>query len=329
MVSVVIPVYQVSEYIERCIRSVMAQSYTCVECIIVDDDTQDDSIEKCERLIGGYSGTICFRILHHEENLGVSAARNTGVKAATGEWIFFMDSDDEITPDCLEKLVAIRNEHPDAEMILGNAQKHFEDGRLKNYIRPEIPTAFRTNEEVFIAYQQHKLIVHAWNILTNRRFLDEHQLFFREGIIYEDVMWMFYVVQVLSKLYICKDVTYHYYERPNSIVTGSTKSSLGKSFCFIHDEILHHLKPGGEAAQLNNYVEGFCRFYLEHKATIPRYKALMKEYRRCSRKYGNWSVRMKLGLTCMMGLFPGGLKVLQFLRKIKSLPPTPPEGKGA
>ena len=58
MVSVVIPVYQVSEYIERCIRSVMAQSYTCVECIIVDDDTQDDSIEKCERLIGGYSGTI-------------------------------------------------------------------------------------------------------------------------------------------------------------------------------------------------------------------------------------------------------------------------------
>ncbi len=318
MVSVVIPVYQVSDYIERCIRSVMNQSYTCVECIIVDDDTQDDSIEKCERLIGGYCGPIRFRILHHEENRGISAARNTGVKAATGEWIFFLDSDAEITPDCLEKLVAIRNEHPDAEMILGNAQKHFEDGRVISFISPDIPTAFLSNEEVFTAYHQHKLMEYAWNILISRRFFEKHQLFFREGIIYEDLLWLFYVVQVLSKLYICKDITYHYYLRPYSIVTGSTKSCLGKSFCIIHDEILHNLRPGGEAAQLNNYVEGFCRFYLEHKATIPRYKTLMKEYKRCAREYGNWNVRMKLALTYMIGVFPGGLKVLQFLRKFKN-----------
>ncbi len=318
MVSVIIPVYQVSDYIERCIRSVISQSYTCLECIIVDDATQDDSIEKYERLISDYCGSIRFRILHHEENRGISAARNTGAKAATGEWLYFMDSDDEITPDCLEKLVALGKEHPDAEMILGNTQKHFEDGRKISFIRPVIPTVFLTNEGVFTTYQQRKMKAHAWNILIKRSFLEEHQLYFKEGIIYEDRLWMFYVVQVLSKLYLCKDITYHYYQRPNSIVTGSKKSSIGKSYSIIYDEILHHLKPGGEIAELNYYVERFCRHYLEHKATIPRYKALMKEYRRCARKYGNWSVRMKLGLTCVMGVFPGGLKVLQFLRKLKN-----------
>ena len=91
MVSVVIPVYQVSGYIERCIRSVMAQTFTDIECIIVDDASQDDSIEKCERLIGEYDGPIRFRILRHKENRGLSAARNTGAKAATGEWIFFIE----------------------------------------------------------------------------------------------------------------------------------------------------------------------------------------------------------------------------------------------
>ncbi len=319
MVSIVIPVYQVSDYIERCIRSVMAQSYTCVECIIVDDATRDDSIEKCERLIDNYCGPIRFHILHHKKNQGISAARNTGVRAATGGWIFFMDSDDEITSDCLEKLVELSKRHSDAEMIMGNTQKHFENGRVINLIRPESPTVFLTNEKIFTTYQKQKMIMHAWNILINRRFFEDHQLYFREGIIFEDVLWLFYVVQILSKLYLCKDVTYHYCLRPNSIVTGSKKSSVGKSFSIIYDEILRHLKPGGEVAQLNYYVERFCRHYLEHKATIPQYKALMKEYRRCAREYGNWSVRMKLVLTYLIGVFPGGVKVLQFLRKLKKI----------
>ena len=93
----------------------------------------------------------------------------------------------------------------------------------------------------------------------------------RKNAFWKKFVVLFYVVQVLSKLYICKDITYHYYLRPNSIVTGATKSSLGKSFCIIHDEILNHLMPGGEAAELNYYVEGFYRFYLEHKATIQEF----------------------------------------------------------
>ena len=92
LVSVIIPVYQVSDYIERCLNSVMSQTYKNIECVLVDDVTKDDSVEKCERLIESYHGSMQFKILHHEVNRGLSAARNTGTDAATGEYIYFLDS---------------------------------------------------------------------------------------------------------------------------------------------------------------------------------------------------------------------------------------------
>ena len=71
-VSIIIPVYQVSNYVERCLKSVIGQTFTDFECIIVNDATRDDSIEKCERLIDGYDGPIRFRIIHHEVTRGLS-----------------------------------------------------------------------------------------------------------------------------------------------------------------------------------------------------------------------------------------------------------------
>ena len=94
-ISIIIPVYNVEKYIEACLHSVMAQTYTGpMECILVDDCGQDNSIGVAEKMISDYQGTIHFRILHHDHNRGQSAARNTGMDAATGEYIFFSDSDD-------------------------------------------------------------------------------------------------------------------------------------------------------------------------------------------------------------------------------------------
>lgn len=111
LISIIIPVYQVSDYVERCIRSVMSQTFMGIECIIVDDATEDDSIKKCQQLIEEYNENlegkerIIFKILRHEKNRGLSAARNTGTKAAIGEYIFYLDSDDEITLDCMDKMM--------------------------------------------------------------------------------------------------------------------------------------------------------------------------------------------------------------------------------
>lgn len=88
-----------------CLRSVMRQTYAGpMECIVVDDCDKDRSVEVAAQLIAEYKGPIVFRILRHEQNRGLSAARNTGMDAANGEYVFFIDSDDWISDDCIERL---------------------------------------------------------------------------------------------------------------------------------------------------------------------------------------------------------------------------------
>lgn len=85
----------------------MNQTYKDVEVLIIDDKGTDRSIGIIESLLAGYNGNISFRIIRHSENLGLSAARNTGIRAATGEYIMFMDSDDSIAPNCIELLLSL------------------------------------------------------------------------------------------------------------------------------------------------------------------------------------------------------------------------------
>ena len=106
-ITIIIPVYNVEPYIEDCLKSVASQTYKGdIECIIVNDCTPDNSCAVIDRFINKYDGAIEFKLLHHTVNRGLSAARNTGIDAATGDYIYFLDSDDEITPDCIELLAA-------------------------------------------------------------------------------------------------------------------------------------------------------------------------------------------------------------------------------
>ena len=254
-VSIIIPVHQVSDQIERCLLSVMKQTCTDIECIIVDDATKDDSIEKCKKIIGDYSGPIRFLILRHEYNKGLSAARNTGTQAANGEFLYYLDGDDEITPDCIEKMVEIVELFPKAEMVVGNHCDFHYDGRKNTFLRPDFPSRILYEEEISLYYQKRMLPRSAWNKLLRRSFVLQNHLFFKEGILFEDTLWTFYVLKVISKLYVLNQVTYHYHIRPNSIVTGTDDYTEGKNFCIIYDEIFRNLKTGKESVELNRYVE--------------------------------------------------------------------------
>ena len=96
-VSVIVPVYNVEPYVAACVRSVMRQTYEGkIECIFVDDCGTDKSIDVVEKLIAEYSGPIAFKIIHATHNQGPSVARNIGMDAATCEYLYFLDGDDEI-----------------------------------------------------------------------------------------------------------------------------------------------------------------------------------------------------------------------------------------
>ena len=108
--------------------SVIKQTYNHFECILVDDASSDDSIDKCEQMIAKYKGPIQFRILHHEHNRGLSAARNTGTDAAKGDYVLYIDSDDLISNDCVEKLMAPLLKDNDIEIVMGEHLRFSEDG---------------------------------------------------------------------------------------------------------------------------------------------------------------------------------------------------------
>ena len=102
LVSVIIPVYKVEQYLERCVRSVTSQTYDNLEILLIDDGSPDRCGEMCDSFA---AEDRRIRVIH-QKNGGLSAARNTGIDASSGQWLFFIDSDDFIHRDCIGKLLA-------------------------------------------------------------------------------------------------------------------------------------------------------------------------------------------------------------------------------
>lgn len=216
-ISVIIPVYRVENYIKKCLTSVISQSYKgTVECIVVDDCGGDKSWDIVEDFVNGYKGNVFFRLIRHPYNMGVSAARNTGIKSAVGKYLFFLDSDDTITDDCLEKLSDPLREYP-YDFVFGNHND------ISSY---PISTPFVMSEGAIF---DSKLIkknfrdgwyILVWNKLINRDFIIRNNLYFEQGLIHEDELWCFQLACVANSMYVIKDKTYNYvWDNPNSITS--------------------------------------------------------------------------------------------------------------
>ena len=176
-VTIIIPVYNVAPYIIRCLQSVVAQTYYDIECILIDDCGTDNSIQLTEQYINRYNGAIHFTIVRHQQNIGLSAARNTGLKNATGEYIYFMDSDDAITPDCIEILTDLAKKYPDADYIQGNiitGTEELNEGNIDSDV-PEFCDNKRQLENIILC-KTHRT---AWNRLIKRTFLTKNSLYAR------------------------------------------------------------------------------------------------------------------------------------------------------
>lgn len=279
-ISVVIPVYNVSEYVVRCVKSVMGQTFQDFECILVDDVSTDDSIAKCERLIADYHGTIRFRILHHERNRGLSAARNTGTETATGEYILYIDSDDAITDDCIEKLMAPILLDDSIEMVMGNYERFAVRTQLPIHHKKHGHEMLATQEDVKNGFFDRKNIYSmAWNKLTKKEFLQTNSLTFREGVIWEDYLWTFKVMKNLKYLCMIEDVTYLKYQRSDSIVLSTDINTKRYNLGLIYNEISNDFTPGEGDREAQYYVVDFCRQYV-HCFYDELYRETAKNFRR-------------------------------------------------
>lgn len=282
-ISIIIPVYNVENYIERCLRSVISQRYQGqIECIIVDDKTPDSSIPIIEKIIKSYQGKIDFKLIHHTANLGLSAARNTGLRYATGDYVYFLDSDDEITPDCINILCKpLLNKKYD--FVISNYELD-KDG-LPSYVLPISSREYCHNiQKMFLLHQWPSM---AWNKLCNLNFLKKNGLYFQEGLIHEDILWSFYLALYAKSFYVCNETTYVYCYRENSIVNEpgkilkhlesfvlilnkmnlvinkESKSVKTFTYCHMNDVLIYSLK------KYTNFEDPlFKEYYMKYKECI-------------------------------------------------------------
>ena len=230
MVSIIIPIYNVEQYITACLESVAAQAYTDYEVILVDDCGTDGSM----KIVNNYFNVNLnengnkWRILKHEKNRGLSAARNTGTADARGKYIYYLDSDDTITSDCLEKLVD-EAERTEAEMVVGNINVIGDDKWIPRLKRKDL----LTGDNCFQSYLQGKYYMMAWNKLVRRDFLEYNGISFVEGLIHEDCAWSFTVACLASKIAFVHDETYNYLVRSNSIQTGKDFTKHFNAYCTL------------------------------------------------------------------------------------------------
>lgn len=263
-VSIVIPIYKVEEYVERCLESVLRQTYRQLEVILVDDCTPDHSMEIAKTYIeqAPYGKDLNFVYLKHEKNRGLSAARNTGMDAATGEYVYFLDSDDEITPDCISLLVEPLKQRK-YDFVMG----HYEV-KGDTYFPPQkVNGELLGKASIAKAYSHYDWHCMAWNKLCNIDFLKQHDLYFKEGLIHEDELWSAELACVAESMYMVDRETYLYYIRENSIKTGELEAQrlywykmVLKSFYeYLDKHEVWSEEVEGVERMLKDYVSAYVR----------------------------------------------------------------------
>ena len=236
-ISVVIPVYNVAPYIEACLHSVMNQTWQGdLECILVDDCGTDGSMQLIEQGLQGYTGKIVFRVIHHQKNRGLSAARNSGLDAVTGDYVFFLDSDDEITDDCIERL-AKPLLTKDYDFVVGDykilgSKVQMDPLRLKDGVA-------LWGDDVLKAYRVKDWYLMSVNKLYQVSFLNHHHIRFLEGIIHEDELWSFQIACLAKSLYAVGHVTYLYKIREGSITVKRNNERRCQCINLILKEMCH------------------------------------------------------------------------------------------
>ena len=208
-ISIIIPVYNVEQYIRRCLNSILDQTYSNYEVLIVDDGSSDSSVDIAREY---EAADLRFNVFE-KENGGQGSARNYGLARASGKYISFIDSDDWVHPEFLERLIHImKMEHADVAMC--NIQRVWDDGIISKNVVGNTSSRVVENMEEFL--KTASFVV--WNKLYKRELFQD--VWFPERIKYEDFACLPTVLIKAKRISIISDVLYNYYWR-----LGSTTNS--------------------------------------------------------------------------------------------------------
>ena len=218
--SIIIPVYNVEEYMDRCLKSILNQTYSNYEVIIVNDGSPDNSdniiksYEKEDKRFKGYK----------KANGGLSDARNYGLKYATGDYLIFIDADDYIENNYLEKVNDVLERNKDIDVLKFKIKLVDEGGnliRMENGLNKEGVTSF--DELVKLEFLEP-----AWSYVYKLSFWKENNFTYLKGMIHEDFGLTPEILMKANKIYYLNSYLYNYVQRNGSIMSSNNKEKLHK-----------------------------------------------------------------------------------------------------
>ncbi len=247
--SVIVPVYNVEQWLLRCLESLFAQEMPEdeFEVLIVNDGSTDNSVVIAERFAEGHANV---RIIHRE-NGGLSAARNTGLEHAEGEYVWFVDSDDYIESSSVRPILKYAGDNR-LDVVCFYFQLAYENGTTERFgYRPRHSATVFSGPE-FVS--RTGFVMSPWAAMYRREFLADNGLTFMEGILHEDEEFSPRAQFLAGRIAHLPDVVYNYFQRTGSIMKSARSGLRVKSFLAIADSLYEFMQSRTEKnSEANNF----------------------------------------------------------------------------
>lgn len=234
LISVIVPVYNTKEYLEECVKSILGQTYSCFELLLIDDGSTDGSQKICDVLAQSDARISVI----HTENRGVSSARNTGIRSAKGEYILFVDSDDYIQEFFLEKAIEVCRRH-ECDIVSAGMLEEREGQIIKEYHVKEtiIKQINALSQEDYCELLQNNYISSSCNKLISRSYIGE-TLFDENSSYGEDLRFVFSLLEKKGKIAAIPEAFYSYRRHGDSATRSFDEKKvecLVQTYVFLDD----------------------------------------------------------------------------------------------
>ncbi len=272
-VSIILPVYNVEQYIKKCLESIQQQTYPNLEVIIVNDGATDKSVEYCEQIC-----KIDSRFsVTHKENGGLSDARNVGIDKAKGDYLIFVDSDDFVSQDMVSYLVSSM-ENNEADIAICDPAHYYSD-RQNNDLNIFYPASsvkvYEKTEALCEMFYQKSFLVSAWAKIYKKELFDDIR--FPVGKLFEDSAVMYLLFEKCEKIVYSNVKLYAYVHRDNSITTKKF-SDKDLDILDISNTILDHYSGNFRVYKAAvSYKVSACFRILLNSSSEKKYNQIQKD----------------------------------------------------
>ena len=255
MISVIVPVYKVEAYLDRCVQSIVGQTYRDLEIILVDDGSPD----RCGAMCDAWAEKDCRIKVVHKENGGLSDARNAGMAVATGEYTGFIDSDDYIAPD-MYRLLLERMTADGSDIAACGVEMVYEDGTPSRIMTPEGTHILGNRQAMESIVMERYLLQPVWYKLYHTDLI--RGIPFAVGKCHEDVFWSWQVIARANRVSIFDTPCYYYLQRSGSIMDekfSEKRLDAIEAKCQRYDYLMIHYPPLLPAALCGLHFE--CMYF--------------------------------------------------------------------